>query len=145
MLGNRHDEGIRLLQPLLDELPSVEGSNAQREVVEDTLFGAPIEAGRSEDARELLEGRLGRRAHALDRRLLDERAMADRTQWDSIEAGVVLPECAAALVAGRAGSLAEVRRAEGHFVSMRPVGLLEQPRELACLRAGKGDRDGIGS
>ncbi|MFE5934666.1 FAD/NAD(P)-binding protein [Streptomyces sp. NPDC056470] len=60
-------EGLRALQPALRR---VGGSAAQREIVEETLLYALLEAGQSDAARHLLEERLDRRASPLDRRRL---------------------------------------------------------------------------
>ncbi|MDT9687123.1 FAD/NAD(P)-binding protein [Streptomyces sp. P9(2023)] len=62
-------EGLRGLLPTLRR---VGGSAAQREVVEETLLHALLEAGQSDAARHLLEERLDRRASPLDRRRLSD-------------------------------------------------------------------------
>jgi hypothetical protein len=54
----------------LDDLPRLGGSDAQREVIEDTLLRAFVAAGRAEEAEPLLRARLERRPHALDCQLL---------------------------------------------------------------------------
>ncbi|MFF5768240.1 FAD/NAD(P)-binding protein [Streptomyces tanashiensis] len=61
---------VRELRGLLPSLRRVGGSAAQREVVEETLLYALVEAGHSDKARHLLEQRLDRRASPLDRRRL---------------------------------------------------------------------------
>ncbi|MFD3726615.1 FAD/NAD(P)-binding protein [Streptomyces sp. NPDC058671] len=61
---------VRELRGLLPSLRRVGGSAAQREVVEETLLYALVEAGHSDTARHLLEQRLDRRASPLDRRRL---------------------------------------------------------------------------
>ena len=58
------------LDAVLPGLARVGGSNAQREVVEDTLLHALLADGRAERARTLLLARLERRDHVPDRRLL---------------------------------------------------------------------------
>ncbi|MFF5973629.1 FAD/NAD(P)-binding protein [Streptomyces sp. NPDC012769] len=58
------------LDALLPSLRRVGGSAAQREVVEETLLYALVEAGDSDRARRLLEERLDRRASPLDQRRL---------------------------------------------------------------------------
>ncbi|MFE0700986.1 FAD/NAD(P)-binding protein [Streptomyces sp. NPDC058872] len=58
------------LRGLLPSLRRVGGSAAQREVVEETLLYALVEAGHRDTARRLLEERLDRRASPLDRRRL---------------------------------------------------------------------------
>jgi len=57
---------IALLEPVANQVVKVGGSNAQREVFEDTLLEAYIRAGRSEPALELLDRRLARRPSSLD-------------------------------------------------------------------------------
>jgi hypothetical protein len=69
-LTDRPDEAVRILDDVMADLPRVGGSNAQREVVEDTLLYAYVESGQSDKARPLLEARLQRRPHVLDSRLL---------------------------------------------------------------------------
>ena len=59
--------GLRLLGPWLVQLG---GSDAQREIVEDTLLHALVRAHRCDEARALLEVRLDRRPSPLDRRRL---------------------------------------------------------------------------
>ncbi|WP_426405400.1 FAD/NAD(P)-binding protein [Streptomyces sp. R-07] len=61
---------VRDLSGLLPSLHRVGGSAAQREVVEETLLYALVEAGHSDTARQLLEQRLDRRASPLDSRRL---------------------------------------------------------------------------
>jgi tetratricopeptide (TPR) repeat protein len=63
-----YEETIRLLGPLVEnsELVRVGGSNAQREVFEDTLIAAYLGAGRYDGAEALLRARLGRRTSARD-------------------------------------------------------------------------------
>jgi hypothetical protein len=71
VVQERHDHAVGILQSVLDDLPRVGGSNAQREVVEDTLISALVDAERLGEARFILEKRIGRRSHAIDSRLLD--------------------------------------------------------------------------
>jgi hypothetical protein len=61
LVGGRPDRAADGLTAVLPTLWRVGGSAAQREVVEDTLLFALIEAGRCEPARELLQRRLDRR------------------------------------------------------------------------------------
>ncbi|MFF0429067.1 FAD/NAD(P)-binding protein [Streptomyces sp. NPDC004520] len=61
---------VRELRGLLPSLRRVGGSAAQREIVEETLLYALVEAGHRDTARHLLEQRLDRRASPLDRRRL---------------------------------------------------------------------------
>jgi tetratricopeptide (TPR) repeat protein len=70
MVEGRTDDTVASIQPLLDDLPRLGGSDAQREVVEDTLLRAFVAAGRAEEAEPLLRARLQRRPHALDCQLL---------------------------------------------------------------------------
>jgi len=59
-----------LIRPVLPEVIRVGGSNAQRELFEDTYIVACLRAGRDEAARERLRDRLARRPSARDRRWL---------------------------------------------------------------------------
>ncbi len=59
-----------LIEPYQAEVVRVGGSNAQREVFEDTLLVAYLRSGRYEKARTLLEGRLARRPRLQDERWL---------------------------------------------------------------------------
>jgi len=70
MVEGRTDDAVASIKPLLDDLPRLGGSDAQREVVEDTLLRAFVAAGRAEEAAPLLQARLERRPHALDCQLL---------------------------------------------------------------------------
>ena len=58
----------RRLERLLGRLDPIGGSKAQREVVEDTVIHALAQAGRADDAAQLLDVRLSRRPSALDAR-----------------------------------------------------------------------------
>lgn len=70
MVEGRTNDAVAAIQPLLVDLPRLGGSDAQREVVEDTLLRALVAAGRAEEAVPLLQARLERRPHALDCQLL---------------------------------------------------------------------------
>ncbi|HVB52269.1 MAG TPA: hypothetical protein VND89_11105 [Acidimicrobiales bacterium] len=70
MVEGRTNDAVASIQPLLVDLPRLGGSEAQREVVEDTLLRALVAAGRAEEAVPLLRARLERRPHALDCQLL---------------------------------------------------------------------------
>ncbi|QGZ53215.1 lycopene cyclase [Streptomyces sp. QHH-9511] len=70
VLEERWTTAVTGLRALLPSLRKVGGSAAQREVVEETLLYALMEAGHSDAARHLLEERLDRRASPLDRRRL---------------------------------------------------------------------------
>ncbi|MEV4949087.1 FAD/NAD(P)-binding protein [Streptomyces sp. NPDC053755] len=70
VLEERWTTAVRVLRELLPSLRRVGGSAAQREVVEETLLYALMEAGHSDAARHLLQERLDRRASPLDRRRL---------------------------------------------------------------------------
>ncbi|MFD5093989.1 FAD/NAD(P)-binding protein [Amycolatopsis thailandensis] len=60
------------LAALRDRLPGLGGSAAQRDIVEETLLYAQIQAGRQRDAAALLDARLDRRPSELDRRRLTD-------------------------------------------------------------------------
>ncbi|MEU8523882.1 FAD/NAD(P)-binding protein [Streptomyces sp. NPDC048577] len=70
VLEERWTAAVRELRAVLPSLRRVGGSAAQREVVEETLLYAMVEAGHSDTARVLLEERLDRRESPLDRRRL---------------------------------------------------------------------------
>jgi tetratricopeptide (TPR) repeat protein len=55
------DEAIRFFEEALPETVRIGGSRAQRDLVEHTLIAAYFKAGRSEDARALVERRVDRR------------------------------------------------------------------------------------
>jgi hypothetical protein len=61
---------VDTLYPVRDLIVRVGGSNAQREVFEDTLLEACIRAGRHEEARPILKSRLERRPSDRDQRQL---------------------------------------------------------------------------
>jgi hypothetical protein len=67
----RWSEAVRILRLLGPWLVQLGGSAAQREIVEDTLLHALVSAGRCDEARVLLEGRLDRRPSPLDVLRLD--------------------------------------------------------------------------
>ena len=60
------EEAVRQLEPRTGEIVRVGGSNAQREVFEDTLLAAYLNAGRFEQAETMLRKRLQRRPNARD-------------------------------------------------------------------------------
>ena len=60
-------QAITFLEPLDDQIVRIGGSNAQREVYEETLLQAYLRAGRVEQAERLLRTRLDRRPSARDR------------------------------------------------------------------------------
>jgi len=70
MVEGRPEQAVVFLRPLADDLPRLGGSNAQLEVIEDTLLRALVATGRTEEAAALLRARLERRPHALDNQLL---------------------------------------------------------------------------
>jgi hypothetical protein len=70
----RNGDSAAILVGVLDDLSRVGGSNAQREVVEDTLVFALVEDGRVGEARSILEARLRRRSHVIDGNLLAKTA-----------------------------------------------------------------------
>ena len=57
---------MQALAPLADQVVRIGGSNAQREVVEDTLLQAYLRAGHLEPMAALLRQRLARRPSARD-------------------------------------------------------------------------------
>jgi tetratricopeptide (TPR) repeat protein len=61
-----YDEAIRWIEPIADQIVRIGGSNAQREVFEDTLLEAYVRAGHYAPAEALLRQRLGRRPSARD-------------------------------------------------------------------------------
>lgn len=61
-----YDEAIRSIAPIAGEIVRIGGSNAQRQVFEDTLLQAYLRAGRFDEAEALLRTRLGRRESARD-------------------------------------------------------------------------------
>jgi hypothetical protein len=61
-----YDEAIRCIEPIADQIVRIGGSNAQREVFEDTLLEAYLRAGRYAQAEVLLRRRLDQRASARD-------------------------------------------------------------------------------
>lgn len=82
-------ETIRLLAPLVDsgDLVRVGGSNAQREVFEDTLLEAYLRAGEFDHAERLLRTRLNRRTSARDFFWLG-RAQAGRGEREAARASL---------------------------------------------------------
>jgi hypothetical protein len=71
MVEGRPDDAVALLVPLDGDVPRLGGSDAQREVVEDTLLHALVAAGQFERAERLLRSRLERRSHKIDAQLLE--------------------------------------------------------------------------
>jgi tetratricopeptide (TPR) repeat protein len=61
-----YDEAIQCIEPIADQIVRIGGSNAQREVFEDTLLEAYLRAGRYAQAEGVLRQRLGRRPSARD-------------------------------------------------------------------------------
>ena len=61
-----YNEAIGHIEPVMPDLVRIGGSNAQREVFEDTLLQAYLRAGRFNDAQSLLKRRVGRRHSARD-------------------------------------------------------------------------------
>jgi hypothetical protein len=61
-----YERTIRHLEPVADQVVRVGGSNAQREVFEDTLLQASLRAGRYAQAESVLRTRLARRPSARD-------------------------------------------------------------------------------
>jgi len=71
MLQGQFAEAVTTLAAIIDDLPRLGGSNAQREVVEDTFIDGLLSAGRTEEAEKRIRARLGRRRHVLDAALLN--------------------------------------------------------------------------
>jgi tetratricopeptide (TPR) repeat protein len=69
-----HEEAVRLLEPVADQVIRIGGSHAQREVFEDTLLRAYLHTGRREQAEALLRERLDRRPSPRDARWLEQAA-----------------------------------------------------------------------
>ena len=61
-----YEETVRLVEPVADQIVRMGGSNAQREVFEDTLLEAYLRSGRYDQAESLLRRRLDRRPSARD-------------------------------------------------------------------------------
>jgi len=61
-----YDEAIERIEPIADQIVRIGGSNAQREVFEDTLLEAYLRAGRYAHAEAILRQRLGRRPSGRD-------------------------------------------------------------------------------
>jgi tetratricopeptide (TPR) repeat protein len=61
-----YDAAVSHLAPIMDDLVRIGGSNAQREVFEETLLEALLRAGRYDEAEALLRRRLGRRESGRD-------------------------------------------------------------------------------
>jgi hypothetical protein len=61
-----YDPAARTFEPLADEIVRIGGTNARREVFEDTLAEAYLRAGRFDHAEALLRKRLSRRSSARD-------------------------------------------------------------------------------
>ena len=61
-----YETAVRKLEPLTDEIVQLSGTNAQREVFEDTLLEAHLRAGQFDRAEALLRKRLNRRPSTRD-------------------------------------------------------------------------------
>lgn len=72
-----YDESIRWIEPIAEQIIRIGGSNAQREVFEDTLLEAYLRAGHYAKAETMLRQRLGRRASARDWFWLGRAQMGD--------------------------------------------------------------------
>jgi tetratricopeptide (TPR) repeat protein len=66
VVDGRFERAIAILEATSNDSPRVGGSNAQREVIEDTLIYALLSEGKFYEANERIRIRLGRRSHALD-------------------------------------------------------------------------------
>ena len=70
--GGDYESAVQHLEPVAYQVVRVGGSNAQREVIEDTLLHAYLRAGRYAQAEALLRQRLARRPSARDTRWLQQ-------------------------------------------------------------------------
>jgi tetratricopeptide (TPR) repeat protein len=61
-----YDEALQYIEPIANQIVRIGGSNAQREVFEDTLLEAYLRAGRYAQAEAILRQRLSRRPSARD-------------------------------------------------------------------------------
>jgi len=61
-----YEGAIRAIEPVADNVVRVGGSNAQREVFQDTLLEAYLRAGHFDEAQMMLRRRMARRASARD-------------------------------------------------------------------------------
>ncbi len=61
-----YDDAADNLDGLVDQLPRIGGSHAQREVFEDTILESYIRSGRFDKAQDLLHTRLKRRTSVRD-------------------------------------------------------------------------------
>ena len=66
MIQDRFEEAVTSLKTIMSDLPQLGGSNAQREVVEDTFICSLMASGSTKEARAIIQARLERRPHALD-------------------------------------------------------------------------------
>jgi len=79
-----YDETIRQIEPVLPQLVRIGGSNAQREVFEDTLLEAYLRSGRYEQAETMLRRRLDRRPSTRDYFWLGRAQLATGRQTDAM-------------------------------------------------------------
>jgi hypothetical protein len=66
LAGGKAGEAVMILERALPDLPRIGGSHAQRELFEDTLIAAYLDAGRTAEPERLLRARLRRRPSARD-------------------------------------------------------------------------------
>ena len=71
-----YESAVRYLDPVADQVVRIGGSNAQREVFEDTLLQAYLRAGYYTQAESLLRKRLARRPSARDTLWLQQAQVA---------------------------------------------------------------------
>lgn len=67
-----YDEVVQQLEPVMEQVVRIGGSNAQRQVIEDTLLQAYVRSGRCQQAAQLLQARLSRRPSNRDAQWLQE-------------------------------------------------------------------------
>jgi hypothetical protein len=69
MLQDRIEAVVTTLETIMGDLPRLGGSNARREVAEDTLIHALLGCGQIDEAQAIIRVRLERRGPALDEQL----------------------------------------------------------------------------
>lgn len=74
-----YESTVQHLEPVAHQVVRIGGSNAQREVIEDTLLQAYLRAGRYASAESVLRQRLARRPSARDMTWLQQAQAAHQT------------------------------------------------------------------
>jgi uncharacterized protein HemY len=80
-----YESTVRYLEPVADQVVRVGGSNAQREVFEDTLLQAYLRAGRYVQAESLLRKRLAQRPSIRDTLWLQQAQLGYQTSVGAME------------------------------------------------------------